>query len=229
MNGMKMKLLTIEDALLYKIAATERLPAVLAQRAQRSERFIDMLLGGELREADVTDHSPPVDDERYAPWQPERRGYSVALSDQAVLVAQQWKGELVRCGKLLVRLDRVRADADDFRSCIHEEFVAIAEGARLGGADGRVVPRVEVQDDILLTKKIPEAYRGAREGRQGKVRSRLAHLHPAPGRLCLTVVLAHGISISFPLAIAGAFRSVDAVAREAMPCHSSQQKIPCGS
>ena len=70
-------------------AATERLPAVLTQQAQRSERFIDMILGGELREADVTDHSPPVDDERYAPWQPERRGHTVALSDEAVLVAQQ--------------------------------------------------------------------------------------------------------------------------------------------
>ena len=61
-----------------------------------------MLLRGELREADVADHSLPVDDERHAPRQPEGRRDPVALSDQAVLVAQQQKGELVRGGKLLV-------------------------------------------------------------------------------------------------------------------------------
>ena len=69
-------------------------------RLQCLERFVGVSLGGELREEDVTDNPVPVDDVRHASRQPESRGYTIALSDYAIHVAQKNEGELVLLGEL---------------------------------------------------------------------------------------------------------------------------------
>src|SRR5436190_23630686 len=50
--------LRIQAGCLSLPSGTDRLRAFLAYRVQRRERFVDMLLRGELREADWTDNPP---------------------------------------------------------------------------------------------------------------------------------------------------------------------------
>jgi hypothetical protein len=66
-----------------------------------------MFLGGELGEKDVTDNPLPIDDVGHSSWQPECCGHTVELSEQAIRVAQQDKGELVRGSEPLMRFYRV--------------------------------------------------------------------------------------------------------------------------
>jgi hypothetical protein len=91
-----------------------------------------VFLSGELREKDAADSSLPVDDIRHASGQPESRRDAIALSDYAIRITQQDEGELVRCGELPMRLHRVRADTDDFRPSLFEEFVAVPKGTGFG-------------------------------------------------------------------------------------------------
>ncbi len=76
-------------------------------RLQRLECLRDMFLSRELREKDATDHSLLVDDVRHAPRESESCRDDVTLSDQAIGVALQEEGEVVRCSELPMGLHRV--------------------------------------------------------------------------------------------------------------------------
>jgi hypothetical protein len=76
-------------------------------RLQGLECFGNMFLRGELGEKDVTDNPLPIDDVRHSSWQPKCCRYTVELSEQAIRVAQQDKGELVRGSEPLMRFYRV--------------------------------------------------------------------------------------------------------------------------
>jgi hypothetical protein len=88
-------------------AESKHLRVFFMDRLQRRECFVNMSLRSELREEDVTDNSLSVDDVRYAPWQSECCGYSIAFSDDAIHIAQQVKWELVFAGELPMRLHRI--------------------------------------------------------------------------------------------------------------------------
>ena len=123
-------------------------------RSQRRERFGDVFLSGELREKDAANSSLPVDDVRHASRQPESRRDAVTLSDYAIRITQQDEGELVRCGELPMRLYRVRADADNFRPSLFEEFVAVPKGTCFGSTDSSIISRVE----LLLSSCLSAAH-----------------------------------------------------------------------
>src|SRR5690348_14351797 len=74
---------------------------------QRLERLGDMFLRRELREEDATDNALPIDDIRHTARESEGCRDAIALSDQAIGVAQQEEGEVVRCGELPMGLHRV--------------------------------------------------------------------------------------------------------------------------
>jgi hypothetical protein len=174
-----------------QLSTEDELCVFFMNRLQRRERFGDVFLSGELREKDAADHSQPVDDVRHASWQPESRRDAVTLSDYAIRITQQDEGELVRCSELPMRLYRVRADPDNFRPSLFEEFVAVPKGTRFGCADSRVISRVEVQHNVCLTENPPKAYWFARLVREGKIRGRVAHLHFASGWLYLLLTRTH--------------------------------------
>ena len=127
-------------------------------RLQRLECFIDMSLRGVLREEDVTHNALSVDDIGHAPRQSESCGHPIALSDDAPHVAQQDEREPVLFGESLVGLQRIGADPDHFRSSVLEDLVVVPKGPGLVSTDGSVIPRIEVQHDIRLTKKVLQAY-----------------------------------------------------------------------
>ena len=70
------------------------------------------------------------------------------LRNTHVRIAEQRERQPVPDGEARVRLDAVRADADDVRPGGGELLVAVGERARLGGTAGRVVLRVEVDDQL---------------------------------------------------------------------------------
>jgi len=155
-----------------------------------------MFLRGELGEKDVPDNSLPVDDVGHASGEPESCRDAIALSEQAIGIAQQDEGKLVRCGELLVRLHRVRTDADHFGSGSLEEFITIAKGTRFGGADRGVIFGVEVQHHRRLPEQLSQADECACLAGERKVRGRVTHLHLSFCWLRLVVMHAHD-EISF--------------------------------
>ena len=68
-----------------------------------------------------------------------RFGVGEKLHGQALLVAERGVGQ-----------DVVARDAEDHRVQLREFLLAVAEVDRLDGAAGRAVPRVEIEDDVLL-------------------------------------------------------------------------------
>src|SRR5262245_3058779 len=70
----------------------------------------------------------------------------------------------------------VGAYADDFGAGVGEGLVAVAEGAGFLRAAGRVVLRVEVEDDVPLAAEIRQADALAGGVRQVELRGGVAHL-----------------------------------------------------
>ena len=67
-------------------------------------------------------------------------------------------------------------DADDLGAGVDEVLVGVAEGARLDGAAGRVVLRVEEEDDVLLAAIVRQRDLAALERRQAEVGGVVADL-----------------------------------------------------
>ena len=77
---------------------------------------------------------------------------AVGLDDGAGLVAEKRKGQLVLRYELRVARGRVDAHAINQRSLGEDACVVVAHGAGLCGASGRVVFRVEIEDDAFAAK-----------------------------------------------------------------------------
>ena len=95
----------------------------------------------------VSDDAFLVDQEGHTPRDHPDALVSTACPQRTVGIAHQLERQLVAGGELLVRLQAVAADPDHHGAGIAEGFILIAEGTRLGGAAGRVVLGVKVQDD----------------------------------------------------------------------------------
>src|SRR6266480_7998796 len=105
----------------------------------------------------MTDNSLSIDDVCHAPRKTKSSRHTVALSDDATLIAQQKKAELVFLGKMPVGLHGVRTNADDLRSGSLKDLVPVPKGACLGCTDGSVILWIEVQHDGRLPEKISKA------------------------------------------------------------------------
>lgn len=77
---------------------------------------------------------------------------AVGLNDAAGLVAEKWKRQLVLGNELRMASRRVDANAIDERALGEDRSVIVAHAAGLRGASGRVVFRVEIEDDAFTTK-----------------------------------------------------------------------------
>jgi hypothetical protein len=60
--------------------------------------------------------------------------------------------------ELLVGFDGVGADAQDLGTVLVEHAAQVPERARLGGAAGGVIARIEVQDNCLLAFEVGQAH-----------------------------------------------------------------------
>ena len=56
-------------------------------------------------------------------------------------------------GELLVRLDAVAADAQHRNATLLQRVPVVAEAARLGGAAGGIVLRIEIQHHVMSTER----------------------------------------------------------------------------
>ena len=88
----------------------------------------------------------------------EYRRDTVALTDLAASVAEQREREVVVSGEPGVLVHGVGADPDHLGAGRGEHLVAVAEGARLGGAAAGLVPGVEVENHHVLGEAVAEAY-----------------------------------------------------------------------
>ena len=77
---------------------------------------------------------------------------AVGLDDGSGLVAKKRKGQLVIRDELRVARQRVDAHAINQRSLSKDGSVVVAHAAGLRGASGRVVFRVEKEDDAFAAK-----------------------------------------------------------------------------
>src|SRR5262249_54910972 len=111
----------------------------------------------------------------------ERRGDAVLLPDGAAAVREQGERQPVFGCELPVRLRRVGADADHLGARVLEVLVLVPERARFLRAAGRVVLRIEVEDDGLPTELAqPDRLPGPIGERE--VRRPFADLDAATGR-----------------------------------------------
>ena len=90
---------------------------------------------------------------------------AVGLSQLAIRIAEQGKRQVVLRSKLFVRFGGIVARAEHLRPCFLKNRVAIAKSAGFAGTAGRIVFRVEIQNDAFLAEKILETGRGVRPGR----------------------------------------------------------------
>src|SRR3989442_15584420 len=117
-----------------------------------------MLRGLELRVEDGAHGALLVDHVGHPAGQKaEGRRYAVALAYGAVAIRHQAKRQVVLRREAGVRVGGVRAHADDLGTGVREILILIAERARLLGAAGRVVLRVEVEHDRLAPAKAAQA------------------------------------------------------------------------
>ena len=142
-----------------------------SSRLTASSASLDVLAEPELGHELVADDALPVDDEGHpAGNDPERRLHAVERADLAARRRPASViGQLVLAGELLVRGGRVGADADDLGAGLGEGVVAVAEAARLDGAAGGVVLRIEVEDDGALRPERREGDGLAGRGGQGEI------------------------------------------------------------
>ena len=80
----------------------------------------------------------------------------IGLDDLLILVRHQRKRQLVLLDKLVVGLGRISANAEHHHPLLLERAKLVAEGAGFFSAPRRVVPGIEVQDDMLA----PEVGKG---------------------------------------------------------------------
>src|SRR5580765_1387802 len=73
---------------------------------------------------------------------------AVGLDDLLVLVRKESEGEFEFLHELLVRLDRVRTDAEYHGALFGEVRKMIAEGAGFLGAAGGVILGIKIHDDV---------------------------------------------------------------------------------
>lgn len=111
--------------------------------------------------------------------QPHHGRHPVRLADPAALVGQQRERQPVLAREAGVPVRRVGADPDHLGPGVGERLVAVAEGARLGGAAGGVVLGVEVQDDHPLAEPVLQPDLVARLRREGEVGGLVAGLDAA--------------------------------------------------
>ena len=82
-------------------------------------------------------------------------------------------------GEPAVRLARIRTDPEHLGAGLGERLEAVAERARLGGAAGGVVLRVEEEHDLGLAAEVGKPDRLARRRREREVGRGLARLQEA--------------------------------------------------
>jgi GNAT superfamily N-acetyltransferase len=111
--------------------------------------------------------------------QAEHGRHPVGLADAAALVGQQRERQPVLAREAGVPVRRVGADPDHLGPGVGERLVAVAEGARLGGAAGGVVLGVEVQDDHPLAEPVLQPDLVARLRREGEIGGLVAGLDAA--------------------------------------------------
>jgi len=101
--------------------------------------------------------------------------HAVGRDDFFIFVGEQRERQLELFHELVMRLDRVGADAEDDRAFFLEVGKVIAEGAGFLGAAGRVVLRIKIEDDVLSVL-IGEGNFPAAARRSGKFRGGVADL-----------------------------------------------------
>src|SRR4051794_6089087 len=100
-----------------------------------------------------------IDDERFAAVEnPEQWPDTVKSPDCAAGIREKLHGKTMLRGEFLMRLDRVRADADGFGARRDKVFIGITERASFDGATRRVILRIEEQHDVFLACKIGKTY-----------------------------------------------------------------------
>src|ERR1700722_19205852 len=126
------------------------------------QRFPYMRTGPKLGDEDVADDAPFVDDEGRAPREKaERRLDPEERPDLALGVAEKRHGQLVLLGEAVMRVERIRADADDLGPGLDEGLVAVAKAAGFHRATRGVVLRVEKDDHGLVGVELRERHRVA--------------------------------------------------------------------
>src|SRR6476620_5713827 len=101
---------------------------------------------------------------------------AVLLGQLVVRIGEEREGKPVLLPELRVRLLGVRADAEHDRARPLELAPLVADAARLCRAAGRVVPRIEIEDDRPATK-LRQGHRGTGVRRQSEVGSRRTFGH----------------------------------------------------
>src|SRR5436309_3119107 len=144
--------------------------------AQRRDRLLHVPGRLELRVERVADDPLPVDHEGDAAREEaERRRHAVLPAHGAARVGEQDERQVVPGGELLVRRRGVGADADHLGAGVLEVLVLVAEGACFLRAAGRVVLRVEVEDDRLPAAVVAQPHRAAARVREREVGRRVAN------------------------------------------------------
>src|SRR5262245_33661658 len=153
------------------------------QRLRRFQHLLGMLLGA--RDArPVTEHLAVLADQhRRADHARRLLAIHHLLSEGAVAghhlavgVGEQREGEFVLRDELLVRFRAVGAHAEHGDAELLERGQVVAEATGLLGAAGRVVPRIEVEQHVLLAGEVGERHGLAVLVAQRERRRRLAFL-----------------------------------------------------
>jgi hypothetical protein len=121
----------------------------LLRRAERSFRRSEHFARVHAR-IDVGPHANDLaigaHEESHPRAHPHRTRHAIGSSDSAVCVRNEWEGQRMLGAEVLVDLFRVPRDAEDGHLSRFVGFERVAEGARLFGATGRSILRVEVDD-----------------------------------------------------------------------------------
>src|ERR1700682_1584890 len=128
----------------------------LVEGLANRQHFVDMGPGTHILQ-DVPHDALLVDDEGRAQQARLRMAvddlsldHVVEAADFLFGVGEELHGEAVLVAERLVGQHVVFRNAEDDGVELHEFVFAIAEPDRLDGAAGRAVPRIEIEDDVLL-------------------------------------------------------------------------------
>ena len=106
-----------------------------------------------------------TDQHENALQRPEMCQRAVELAYPAVHVRCERKGELVLLGERLMRREIVMVDRNDLYTKIFEHGEIVAVVAELSGADERVIPGVEDQQDRAIAQELGQVDRASVEGK----------------------------------------------------------------
>ena len=95
-----------------------------------------------------------ADEYQRALGHPEQPAGAILSADALVAVRQQRKRQAVLLREALVRLESLRVDAEHVDTELLEAAEVVAVVAELPGADGRIVARVEDQQNALARYNI---------------------------------------------------------------------------